>query len=143
MNAVFLRISVALLALSACAAQAEDNRMAHSRDIEACKNARHATRVAFAECINRVNKKWWIANGDRHFDVLEYAQARELVAAQQRDSGRITELEYLAERAKIKTDLKSELVKRDAAATPPVVNVNPQYRAPVNCYPAGRSVTCF
>jgi hypothetical protein len=147
MKSVLLRISVVLLAAGASNASAQDSRTLHSNDITSCKSRLASgelrSRVAFAQCVNRVNKKWWIADRAAHFDVLEYAASRELVAAQQFDAGKLTEIEYQSYRAKIKTDLRSEIARRDAAATPPVVHVTPQYRAPVNCYPAGRTVTCF
>lgn len=141
----FSRIAVVFIAFFASNASAQDKRAAHAADMQVCKSrlaqGAFKTRMDFAHCLNRVNRKWW---GENNEDVLEYAASRELVAAQQFDAGRLTEVEYLSARAKIKTDLRSEIARRDAAATPTTVYVAPPApRGPVNCYPIGRSFTCF
>jgi len=145
MNSRFLPIALVFIALSASNAPAQDSRAAHAAEIEACKSrlasGAFRKRMDFAHCVNRVNRKWW---GENNVDVLDYAASRELVAAQQFDAGRLTEVEYFSARAKIKTDLRSEIARRDAAATPTTVFVAPPApRGPVNCYPIGRSFTCF
>lgn len=143
-----LRITIVILLLGVAPARSEDAGAIHAREIASCKDklfsGQFRTRTAFARCNNAANVKGW--NGDR--DLLDYAVARELVAAQKFDEGGMSEEEYAAERAKIKSELITSMQTREAntaAMERPRVIVSPPQKTFWSCYTSGsgRTTNCF
>ena len=133
-----------IIVLTICAApaiaQTDAVRAQQEREIAACNRKLQANelrpRVEHASCVNRANAKGWARTP--HMDLFENASARELVAAEQFDRGHLTEAEYHAARARIKSELMTDVTKRDAYRA----MARPR-RGPVTCFTTGGITTCY
>jgi hypothetical protein len=107
----------------------------HPKAIASCeaklKSGQFIKRVEFAACVNGANIRAWNEDRTPHRDILNNATAQELVAAEAFDRGRMTEIEYAAARARIKTEIASEFGKREKRDDPIVIQ---QSRRPINCF---------
>lgn len=143
----FVKVLVLLpIAIASSVATAQQRADWHQNAIANCqqklKSGQFKKRVLFAECVNRVNAKAWDEEKTKHRDLLDHAMAQELVAAEAFDRGRATEIEYSAARAKIRSDLASEMNRRTVRSPAPTV-IQQSPSLPTYCYTSGRLTTCF
>jgi hypothetical protein len=111
----------------------------HTKAIAVCKEAMRSgyfqLRVEFAVCVNLANAREW--GSKPHWDLMEYAAARELLAAKRFDQGLIDEAEYSAARAQIKSELFTAYQQRQATAS-----VSQPRRRSIKCYEVNDVTTC-
>jgi hypothetical protein len=141
---MLLRLIIFLLFLVTTAqiAAAQDDKVAtHTRELAACNRKLDAgqfkRRIEYAVCLNLANAKMWA--GTPHWDLFENAAARDLAAAEAFDQGRMTEIQYRAVRAKIKSDLISEAHRRDAYRAA----IRPPPQGPITCFTFGQVTNCY
>lgn len=120
---------------------ADTIRVQHETDLAACnrqfKAGKFKLRVEFQACLGKANAKVWAHTP--HWDLFLTANARDFALAERFDMGGMTEAQYRALRAKIKSDLLTEVAQRDAyrAVT------RPQQQGPIFCYTTGNITTCY
>lgn len=141
MNA--LKISAAVLILAISPAIGGEGDANHERAVASCKSKMRSgvfkKRVAFAYCINLANARWWRDNEPDKFDLFEYAAARDTVLAEKFDAGRMTEAEYAAGRAQIRSELFSSAQSRNSMRSVQ----SPAPRGPITCFTSGHLTQCF
>ena len=144
-----LRLTAFLLLLTPAVAEndAAAIRAQHDKEIAACDRKLDAEqfkrRIEFQACLGRANAKIWARTP--HWDLFLTADARDFALAEQFDKGGMTEAQYRAARARIRSDLLTEVAQRDAyraiAQPPPYRPPPPQ--GPIHCYTTGRTTTCY
>lgn len=125
-------------------AKAQEDRHWHTKAIFACEDKMNSghfkRRLDFAHCVNAANARAWKEDRTPHLDLLNHAMAQELVAAEAFDRGRLTEIQYAAARAKIKTELAGSFDARDRRDNPVVIQ---QPRRSFSCYTFGAVTNCY
>jgi hypothetical protein len=134
LNAMLAIAMIALIAVPPAMAGDDtvDIRTQHKRELAACNHrfdqGKFSLRIEYQVCLGRANAKVWART--HHWDLFLTANARDFALAEQFDIGGMTEAQYRAARARIRSDLLTEVTQRDA------------YRA-VTRPPPPRSITCF
>jgi hypothetical protein len=138
--ATVLRYAALLLLVGTTSAKADDEvRIQHENDLAACNRKHQAgkfkLRIEFQACLGSANAKVWARTP--HWDLFQTSNAQDFALAERFDKGGMSEAEYRAARAKIRSDLITEATRRDAyraLAKPPV---------PVQCFTTGSITTCY